>query len=70
MNKQLAEYVMTHGREKSRCTIIDKNGVEFRVGNVICDNKVYFVVSANSKVIGCKEIEIDHQTEKGGEGDG
>lgn len=66
MNKQLAEYVMAHGREKCGCTIIDKSGVKFRVGNVICDNKIYFVASANSKVIGCKEIEIDHPTEKGG----
>ena len=66
MNKQLAEYVMTHGREKSRCAIIDINGVEFRVGNVICDNKIYFVVSAKSKVIECVEIETDHPTEKGG----
>lgn len=56
MDKQLTEYVMTHGREKSRFGVIDRSGVEFRVGNVICDGKIYFVVSANGKIVECMEI--------------
>ena len=63
MDKSLIDYIMTHGREKSRCTIIDINGVEFRVGNVICDGKIYFVVSAKSKVIECMEIDTRKEDE-------
>jgi hypothetical protein len=66
MDKVLIEHIMTHGREKSRLGVVDRSGVEFRVGNVVCDSKVYFVVSANGKIVECVEIEIDHPTEKGG----
>ena len=55
-DKQLTEYVMTHGREKSRFGVVDRSGVEFRVGNVICDGKAYFVVSAIGKIVECMDI--------------
>lgn len=56
MDKQLTEYVMTHGREKFRFTMTDRTGIEFRSGNVLCEGKVYFVVSANGKIVECMEI--------------
>jgi hypothetical protein len=56
MDKQSTKYVMTHGREKSRFTMTDRAGIEFRSGNVICDGKVYFIVSANGKIMECMEI--------------
>ena len=56
MDGQLTKYVMTHGREKSRFGVVDRSGIEFRVGNVICDGKIYFVVSANGNIIECMEI--------------
>lgn len=58
IDKSMTDYIVTHGKEKIRCTIIDINGVEFRVGNVLCDGKIYFVVSAKSKIIECMEIDI------------
>ena len=63
MDKQLTEYVMTHGREKSRFGVIDRSGVEFRVGNAICDGKIYFIVSANGKIVECMEITTEEDGE-------
>ena len=58
MDQVLIEHIMTHGREKSRFGVVDRSGVEFRVGNVVCDSKVYFVVSANGKIVECMEIDV------------
>jgi hypothetical protein len=66
MLQSVIEYILNNGKEKSRCVIHDSRGIEFRVGNFVCDNRVYFVVFANSKVIECMEIATDHPTEKGG----
>ena len=63
MDKKLVEYVMKHGRERSRCAVVDKTGVEFRIGNVVCDGKVYFVVSANGKIVECMEIDMRKEDE-------
>ena len=63
MNEQLTKYIITHCREKSRCTVTDRSGIEFRIGNVICDNKIYFVVSANGKIVECMEITTEEDGE-------
>lgn len=63
MDEQLTKYVMTHGRENSRFGVIDRSGVEFRVGNVICDGKTYFVVSANGKIIEFVEVTTEEDRE-------
>lgn len=64
MDKVLIEHIMTHGREKSRFGVVDRSGVKFRVGNVVCDSKVYFVVSANGKIVECVEIDMRKEDEK------
>ena len=63
MDKKLVEYVMKHGRERSRCAVVDKTGVEFCIGNVVCDGKVYFIVSANGKIVVCMEIDMRKEDE-------
>ena len=63
MDEQLTEYVLTHGREKNRFGVVDQSGTEFRVGNVICGGKIYFVVSANGKVVECMEITTEEDVE-------
>ena len=63
MDKQLIGYVLTHGRERSRCAVVDKTGVEFHIGNIVCDGKVYFIVSANGKIVECMEIDVRKEEE-------
>lgn len=53
----LAYCVTMCGKEKSRLSIVDYCGVEFCCGNVLYDGKIFFVVSANGKIVECMEIE-------------
>lgn len=53
----LEHCVVTYGKEISRFSAIDRDGVEFRCGNVLYDGKIFFVVSANGKIIECLPIE-------------
>lgn len=56
--KALLEYcVVTYGKEKTRFSHISQAGVEIHIGNYIYDGKIYFVVSANGKIVECLPIE-------------
>lgn len=56
--KAMLTYCVTmYGKEKSRLSIVDDCGVEFCCGNVLYDGKIFFVVSANGKIVECMEIE-------------
>lgn len=53
------------GKEKSRFSVVDRYGVEFHCGNVVCKEKIFFVVSANGKIIECMPIEMEMYYNKG-----
>lgn len=65
--KSLFSYcVKKYGEEKSKFSMTDKFGVEFCIGNFVYDCKLFFVVSANGKVVECAEIKQNankHQLE-------
>ena len=58
-DKSVIDYILNNGIEKTRCIVIDAKGIAFRISNFVCDNKVYFVVFANSKVVECVEFETE-----------
>lgn len=53
----LAYCVTMYGKEKSRFSVVDRSGVDFNCGNVVYDGKIFFVVSANGKIVECLQIE-------------
>lgn len=55
----LAYCISRYGKEKSRFSAIDRDGIEFRCGNVLYDGKIFFVVSANGKIVECMEIDTN-----------
>jgi hypothetical protein len=53
----LAYCISRYGKEKSRFSVVDRSGVEFHCGNVMYDGQIFFVVSANGKIVECLPIE-------------
>lgn len=55
----LAYCVSRYGKAKSRFSVVDRLGVEFCCENVFYDGKLFFVVSANGKIVECMEIDTN-----------